>query len=285
MRIRKNAKLTELLFPNAPAGEKLPTHVCRLNQSRWDVMNFFPEKPRPSSSRPKSDGEDSLTANGSLGDSIGAVQSSVASMEKPDFMNIDEKEEVDVRGKLEGNKESPILIDTELGSKRKDKRSSQCKTKTGDVSLLKSCGSIADPSVNQADKQPTRRGGARTTNKRSTSSSSPYEFYYYSGFGPAWSKRRGERAAEPSKTHLKNGLPPLPPAFPEAPAAITTSKSNSNNSSRTNRTSSSSSQFGSKRGFDYVDVDEDEDDDDVNGGTVKKRTRKPVKARSLKSLM
>lgn len=41
MRIRKNAKLSPLLFSShASAPEVLQSHVCQLNQSPWDVIPF-----------------------------------------------------------------------------------------------------------------------------------------------------------------------------------------------------------------------------------------------------
>lgn len=115
----------------------------------------------------------------------------------------------------------------------------------------------------------TRRLRGRTK-KGTSSTSNPYEYYYYSGFGPLWGRKRGggDKGSE-SKVVVDNS---------------TTSATNQTPSS----TPSSSSQIDTKE-FDYVDdddVDDDEDDDDCSGGdTGKKRVRKPVKARSLKSLM
>ncbi|KAF4386678.1 hypothetical protein F8388_006633 [Cannabis sativa] len=41
MRIRKNAKVSPLLFSShASAPEVLQSHVCQLNQSPWDVIPF-----------------------------------------------------------------------------------------------------------------------------------------------------------------------------------------------------------------------------------------------------
>ncbi|KAF2315283.1 hypothetical protein GH714_038698 [Hevea brasiliensis] len=78
MRIRKNAKLSSLVFSHASEPEALQTHVCQLNQSPWDVIPFAQET-CPSSLH-QLEGEDSFNGNGSLGDSIGAVESSAASL-------------------------------------------------------------------------------------------------------------------------------------------------------------------------------------------------------------
>ncbi|KAL2487587.1 uncharacterized protein Fot_40879 [Forsythia ovata] len=44
MRIRKNAKISPLIYAasSLKPGTVLQTHVCPLNQSPWDVMNFSP---------------------------------------------------------------------------------------------------------------------------------------------------------------------------------------------------------------------------------------------------
>jgi hypothetical protein len=103
--------------------------------------------------------------------------------------------------------------------------------------------------------------------------SNPYEFYYYSGFGPLWARKRGDRglggAADASKSN-------------EAAKLVDSMTINTTRSS----TPSSSSQIDNNNDdFDYVDDDDDDDEDDANGDSGKKRMRKPVKARSLKSLM
>jgi hypothetical protein len=118
-----------------------------------------------------------------------------------------------------------------------------------------------------------RRARARAGKKGSSSSSNPYEFYYYSGFGPLWARKRGDRglggAADASKSN-------------EAAKLVDSMTINTTRSS----TPSSSSQIDNNNDdFDYVDDDDDDDEDDANGDSGKKRMRKPVKARSLKSLM
>ncbi|KAJ6940398.1 hypothetical protein NC651_006517 [Populus alba x Populus x berolinensis] len=106
-----------------------------------------------------------------------------------------------------------------------------------------------------------RRGRAKSAKKGSSSNSNPYEFYYYSGFGPLWGKRRGDRDAvnKNEDKDVDNGT------IIDSMTPNTTPFS-------------SSSPIENNRQFDYVEEEEDED-------SGKKRMRKPVKARSLKSFM
>lgn len=79
----------------------------------------------------------------------------------------------------------------------------------------------------------------------------PSGYYYYSGFGPLWGKRRGSASrGEPSN-------------------ASSTAPSSSTGDNHDNE-------------LDFHDIDED---DGVGGQGVGRKRRKPVKARSLKSLM
>lgn len=119
-----------------------------------------------------------------------------------------------------------------------------------------------------------RRGRAKAGKRGSSSGSNPYEFYYYSGFGPLWGKRRGDRG-EGNKSEGKdagNGS-----CIAAAAAAVA--------SPQNTTPSSTSSPIERNEKFDYVDEDDDEEDTNENGDSGKKRMRKPVKARSLKSLM
>jgi len=113
-----------------------------------------------------------------------------------------------------------------------------------------------------------RRGRAKSAKKGSSSNSNPYEFYYYSGFGPLWGKRRGDRDAvnKNEDKDVDNGT------IIDSMTQNTTPFS-------------SSSPIENNRQFDYVEEEEEDDDDDKEEDSGKKRMRKPVKARSLKSFM
>ncbi|GKU88044.1 hypothetical protein SLEP1_g2354 [Rubroshorea leprosula] len=200
------------------------------------------------------EGDDSFTGNDSLGDSIGAIESSAASM-----MDSDERAAADMGALVIMPKSDKVLDDNEevkFGRQREGKNADHYgNTTNGKTSTEKQLGL-------------GRRGRPRVTKRGSTSASNPYEFYYYSGFGPSWGKRRGERGGgEASKNGTKE-------AENNSNEIVTTQKNS--------RTSSFSSQIDDdNEEFDFID-DEDEEEYEVNG---RKRMRKPVKARSLKSLM
>ncbi|OMO78791.1 hypothetical protein CCACVL1_14097 [Corchorus capsularis] len=276
MRIRKNAKLSSMIYPDGSRRESV--HVCQLNQSPWDVIPFS-EEPYPSSIHHQFETEDSFNGNGSLGDSIGAVESVASMMEsedkailKAEGMIIDDNDDTDEVIKIGEEFVFRSQCDEEDDSRQEG--------------LLKSCSNINHS--NDSENNPSsltnkkaeknnqltgsRRGRARAARRGSSSAASnPYEFYYYSGFGPLWGKRRGggsDRAGEISKNIEAKDVE-------NNSSAITT---------QNNTTPSSSSQIDNNEEFDYVD-DEDDEEDDENGDSGKKRMRKPVKARSLKSLM
>ncbi|XP_030548068.2 uncharacterized protein LOC115753558 isoform X2 [Rhodamnia argentea] len=325
MRIRKNAKLSSVLRSQAaPPEAPLPSHVCLLNQSPWDVLPFsFPDALPPSSSslpQQLDGGEDSFTANGSsFCDSLGAVDS-VASM-----MAVDAVDETIIVSKLGGRAYDRMNIEdrTNISSyeaqnggdfdgdfsfkvccNKTDGKRWQCKKDAVDghylcqhhLSQLKSyittaaadeeeeeddsnaayAGDSASRKLDKSSASTGRRGRPRGAKKNSSSSAavaaaaaaSSNQFYYYSGFGPSWGKRRssGRAGDQPRRPEGRAGGSPQP-----TPPRI------------------------GGEGIDYVDyhmddddeeVEEEEDDDDDDGGdSGKKRMRKPVKARSLKSLM
>ncbi|XVE77170.1 hypothetical protein DITRI_Ditri13aG0040200 [Diplodiscus trichospermus] len=271
MRIRKNAKLSSLLYPQGSRSDSV--HVCQLNQSPWDVISF-PQEPYPSSFHRQFEAEDSFNGNGSLGDSIGAIES-VASM-----MESEDKAIMKVEGMVIGDNgdNDGMKIIKQFGFKGK------CE-ELEEKELLKSCNNSCDSGNNpsslttkKADKNypitGNRRGRGRATKKGSSSTASnPYEFYYYSGFGPLWGKRRGAAAAAGEMSKNINEAKEVE----NNSSAITTQHKTTS--------SSSSSQIDNNEEFDYVDDEEDDDEDDENGDSGKKRMRKPIKARSLKSLM
>ncbi|KAK8650553.1 hypothetical protein V6N13_140185 [Hibiscus sabdariffa] len=271
MRIRKNKKLSSLIC--SPQGSRPETvHDCRLNQSTWDVIPL-PQEPHPSYLHHQFEYEGVFNGDGSVGDSTGAVES-VATM----------------AGSREGAimKVGGMVIDdnddsNEIKTAKQFGFDNQCEDEADKESnLLKSCSSNSDSGnniINPGKNQPTgsRRGRARASGKGPSSASNPYEFYYYSGFGPSWGKKRrgGGKVKGIGKNHVEH-------------------KEVENNGSvitaQNNPALSSSSQIDDNEEFDYADEDEEEEeeeeeDDDENGDNGKKRMRKPIKARSLKSLM
>ncbi|GLT46580.1 hypothetical protein SLA2020_203240 [Shorea laevis] len=266
MRIRKNAQLG---LRGLSQGSALPVrqaHACQLNQSPWDVMSFG--APEGNSRNPllplQFEGEDSLNGNGSLGDSMGAVES-VASM-----IDSDERAAADVGGLvIDDNDTIKVFGDNEedkFGLESEDRRHEQN-------------GGTKGKRVAEKQAPLSRRGRPRSVKKGSSSANSnPYEFYYYSGFGPLWGKRRGERGGgggEVSKNDTK-----------EVDDTKEIDEHNGTTNTHQNNTSSSSSSQinGNTEEFDFMD-DEDEEEYEEEDDGKRKRMRKPVKARSLKSLM
>ncbi|KAJ7962427.1 putative Membrane lipoprotein [Quillaja saponaria] len=290
MRIRKNAKLSPLLFSEGGSlpVESFQSHDCQLNQSPWDVIPFGPDSNQL-------EGEDSFTGNVSLGDSIGAVES-VASMmdiEEKDFpkienMVVEDKHKVLVGDN--GDRSEEQIHGIAIASSDDDKRDKNLKidgngsnnnhsnrhssnyhhSPSCSTSTSKKAAAAAAAAAAGARRARVRAG------KKASSSSNPYEFYYYSGFGPLWGKRRGDRSGVSDTKCIENDVAaPTTTGMTTSANVVTTSTTQSSNSS------TSSSEMDNEDQFDYVDDDEE---DDRSAGK-KKRMRKPVKARSLKSLM
>ncbi|KAG5622142.1 hypothetical protein H5410_007360 [Solanum commersonii] len=295
MRIRKHAKISPLHYASSvflqQHGALLQPHVCQLNQSPWDVITFpaedlqndniinhhtLPPPPAqaPSSSSYKLDGYDSCAVNGTFYDS---ELSSITSMKLE--VNDSKRKEMDY------SENNNIVSDVPADSGNFDKDGNanitamcvkndgkgwQCSreskrghnlcehhfaqvlkkqySSSNNESAHSTTTSTAAGAVAAAETTQSSRGRPHRPKKSSSS-----EFYYYSGFGPLWGKKRGSSS---------------------------TGKS-------TQGAQSSSSQMDNE-GFDYIEDDEGDNDDDeeIENSKLKiKRTRKPIKARSLKSLM
>ncbi|KAG7025993.1 hypothetical protein SDJN02_12491, partial [Cucurbita argyrosperma subsp. argyrosperma] len=282
MRIRKNAKLSPLLFL---AVESIPevhlqTHVCQLNQSPWDVIPLHQH-----ATNQLEEAEDSFVENASLGDSIGAVDS-VASMEgsaKFSNNNIIITDESEVMADKDGDNREDLdengdgfekLVDSSWKCKkqiREEDYSSFSPDHHRHRTLPRSSENNYYPTPNNCSRtkksatgdtawrltRPTRVS-KKAVSAAAVGGSNPYEFYYYSGFGPQWGKKRQERGGGSSENTM--GI-----------------RSNATTPSEINSAD-----------LDYVeeeDDDDDEEEEDGEGDGGKKRMRKPVKARSLKSLM
>ncbi|KAM2005474.1 hypothetical protein ACFX15_000651 [Malus domestica] len=302
MRIRKNAKVSPLLFTShAPAAGHLHPHVCQLNRNPWDVIPLGPESDQW-------EVEESFYG-GSFSDSIGAVES-VASMrdatEERRLEMIEEPVAEDVEFEKDSNKAAGEMEVEEgrMGSmccQRNDGRGWQCKKKAKQgqsfcnhhLSLLRSNyivkangnGNSRDNGINHnisSSKAPAavsgvvqlENGGRRRRKKaKKESASNPYEFYYYSGFGPCRNRKRGcDKEREETKavgeiatnTSSATTSPPPPPPHESGPRSPLSPIANGE--------------------FNY---DDEDDDDELDGSSEsgRRRMRKPVKERSLKSLM
>ncbi|TKY63947.1 hypothetical protein E2542_SST13832 [Spatholobus suberectus] len=283
MRIRKNAKLSPLLFSSCLQGGSVPveTHVCQLNQSPWDVIPF-------DSDSIQFQPDDSFTAgnNGSAGDSFGAVESSVASM-----MDADKTEHTTTRTIMADNnsKVAPNNGATSLASpclgfdgkgwpcKNEAKQGQSFCEQHLSLSLPASYNNKKSQAQAQARRAKTRGAGKKAA---AGASSNPYEFYYYSGFGPLWGKRRGDRNGEGSRNGVNSTMVGSDNAVAGTDDVVDDDINDSVVPSGV-AVVPSVSEMDNEGIIDYEDDDEEEVDDDSG----KKRMRKPVKARSLKSLM
>ncbi|KAG8389178.1 hypothetical protein BUALT_Bualt02G0202000 [Buddleja alternifolia] len=120
------------------------------------------------------------------------------------------------------------------------------------LSLMKNyTNNLANSTIKKPEKPVVFRPRPKRTS--TLASSNPHEFYYYSGFGPRWGKTRGESS--------KNYGSSTPKILKHELDLLILSRI----------------------------IDEDfncaEDEDEENRESTKKRARKPIKARSLKSLM
>ncbi|KHN26945.1 hypothetical protein glysoja_031022 [Glycine soja] len=115
-------------------------------------------------------------------------------------------------------------------------------------------------------------------------SSNPYEFYYYSGFGPLWGKRRGDRNGGEGSKNSSVGVENS--TMVESKNGVGGADDGINDNVASVEVGPSVSEMEHEGIIDYVDDDEEEEGEEEGvDDSGKKRMRKPVKARSLKSLM
>ncbi|KAF9615310.1 hypothetical protein IFM89_022726 [Coptis chinensis] len=303
MRIRKHARISSLsppcsLIPCSSSSSSAPaTHVCELSRSPWDVIAFTSKSPWDEYQVKLEDKymnyigeEDSVyvfkSAQHCWGDEV--VLKRVKREEQDD--DLEEEEEEEEKKKCSGL----VDYDSEEEEQEEEKRIGVCNKTDGKGWYCKKEAKEGNPlcehhliqlkSYNYSDYTHSRGKssqvkppvGATTTatiaankrrNRGRVSSASPSEFYYYSGFGPSWSKKRSKKGNEIKVKDVEM-------------EAV---------DSDTNAEASSSSMV---HVANYHDYDSDDDDqfeedvcDDSDDDTVrKKRVRKPIKERSLNSL-
>ncbi|CAN8308962.1 unnamed protein product [Cochlearia groenlandica] len=285
MRIRKNTKLSSFY-----GGDRHETYVCNLNQSPWDVIpvtysgdeyssaaeltnlidsSWFlpsPSPPPPPSSYSSPplnihqyNGEDSFNnGNMSLGDSSnGASERSLhdyRSRVSAERLNLIAAEE------YERSPEDPMIL-----SKNNDRKSRAVESN----SPVKSSGDVDQVDVGMPVKP--KRGRPRGSGKKAKALSTaaaptnPYEFYYYSGFGPRWGRRRNGSGGDDKIVMSDEKTTAFNEEVDETAAFNDESRS-----------------FDYEEEEEKYDVIDEEDSDNVK---MNKRGRKPLKERSLKSLM
>ncbi|KAL5766245.1 hypothetical protein ACOSP7_016862 [Xanthoceras sorbifolium] len=285
MRIRKYANLSSIY-----SREILQTYVCKLNQSPWDVIPFSEQSIDTDNSLNQFYREIRFTPDEKVGEKIDEVGSDALLIERKTNSEAEKGMENQV-GSNEGEKI--------LRCSKSDSKGWQCKneSKRGHtlcnhhLHLLQSCNSRSTPknvlSVRKSKNATVRHGQTRAAKKVSTSASNPYDdFYYYTGFGPYRGKNRGEiGGGEANKT--MEGSTGQNNNFSDDKQVICIGDEVDNNKDEKN---------------DEVDNNKDEKNDEVahmdkknnevadDDGNKKdnnrrKRKRKPVKARSLLSIM
>ncbi|XP_045788107.1 uncharacterized protein LOC123883374 [Trifolium pratense] len=271
MRIRKNAKLSPLLHTCSSSllkngsfpAETFQTHVCQLNQSPWDVIPFHSSNFNISSIQFQD--QDTLKN----GDSFGAIDESVvvvaSMMEAEDVVD-------------DNNNNKPAIENFDMMVLDDNNNQQHGGGGGGDkkvVGLKRSSngGGNVGPG-------PRRGRGRPKKSAAGSSSSNNNEFYYYSGFGPLWAKRRSDKFEGEGEEDDSN-------------KSVVTLGGTNNNDDKINVVNHDYNnnvgvEFGCSVDVNVVPCISDEEDyyddycDNENG---KRRMRKPVKERSLKSLM
>ncbi|KAL7151622.1 hypothetical protein ABFS83_04G044100 [Erythranthe nasuta] len=313
MRIRKHAKISPLSNATAPDGTVLVPHGCQLNQSPWDVINFSPPStPQPARPPSQVDRNGVSAGNGSsvnlhlhierqmnawlqppyptypgrrittTAAASGSTSSSAAAAVKVDKMEVDpppprlpplpppaplvavaeKKKQIVFCCKTDG-KNWQCKNEASRGNSMCEHHLSQVKSYSNPT---KKSGKPAAEAPPPPPPPPSRR--ARPKKSSASSSANPYEFYYYSGFGPRWGKKRGEI----NKDGGRNIMPENARNEQEMMAAVGEEDSDE---------------------VEYEEEDEEENNNNNNTNNInnnnnnngRKRVRKPIKARSLKSLM
>ncbi|KAJ0682647.1 hypothetical protein HanPI659440_Chr16g0649751 [Helianthus annuus] len=272
MRIRKNAKTSAFLHTtsNNNNNNLHETTLCLLNQSPWDIITF-PASTHSSSSTSIHLFDDFVTrynvnaaANWSSPDSDKPIIQSVASTKNSNECeydiineNVDKKtrnyesyeKEEDKLGFMKGCvKQEDSFVDIQNDAVCADKKKAQ--------TVPKSCSS----------------------KKRAVNTSKQNEFYYYSGFGPSWGKKRGCTTFNACGTHVTTSS-----NDGDMDMDVDEGKTRVGPDTTTMKTVWSCQVVPGEEDFDYVEQVNDKEKDKEK--TVKKRGRKPIKARSLKSLM
>ncbi|KAM3251091.1 putative protein isoform X1 [Capsicum annuum] len=249
MRIRKHAKVSPLFYTCSvfPGA-----HLCQLNQSPWDVITF-PDDDNNINQQPLLVAPPPPPAPPS---------SSSYQLDGYDSCAVNETF-CDSQQSREA-KGGHNLCEHHFSQGKKHCSSNKVQYST----TAAAAGSNSDTEVKQtvvaaAEITPSSHGRPHRPKKSSSS-----EYYYYSGFGPLWGKKRG-----PSTGKKKNTTPP----------AAAAAEIYSSHESTTHGEQSSSPQMDNE-GIEHV-KDEDDDAEEVENCKLIKRARKPIKARSLKSLM
>lgn len=296
MRIRKNSRL--VLGGSSSASPSSSSFlVCQLNRSPWDVDSFSPQ----------GEWDDSFALNGSLGESLPASDSlpSGESMElsfeyvkKPAAAVAAAKRERE-GGAVVADEIAAVdeALTTQFCCQRLAKRGhSSCEHHFNKPFPVPPPKKAVAPPLPPSQPITKRRGRPRKVD--AAVAGNPYEFYYYSGFGPRWGKRRGEDNNDVTATAATSSSSAYPKddnGYEDDNNGVEASQIMSEDDSdigydNNNNNSNTNNHYKKKdvviesvvdEELDYIDDDDDEEEE-LYG---RRRVRKPIKARSLKSLM
>ncbi|KAF2324895.1 hypothetical protein P3X46_003546 [Hevea brasiliensis] len=210
MRIRKNGKFSPLTFSH---GVQQP-YMCLLNQSPWDAIPFSQENFQ--SAIHQFERDNSFDGNGSFLDSVQAVKRENEAAVK---MKVDNSETEKNQGKekvLEDREEMEVKKEFKLKlnegentfcNKNKPKQAhsmynhhlTSVKSSTSKVKFSDSgCPDLNNTPLKKS-KTVLDLGRSRAAKRGRSSSSYRHEFYYYSGFGPLWGKKKDRGEGNKSK--------------------------------------------------------------------------------------
>ncbi|KAK4407255.1 Thioredoxin-like fold domain-containing protein MRL7, chloroplastic [Sesamum angolense] len=271
MRIRKHAKISPLIYATSSLkpGTLLQTHVCQLNQSPWDVMSFSPPStPPPPPPLFQVNGDCVSVGNGSSEHCISVGEREFDAGRQWEYSD----DSTTVKAEEDEEEQPPAKNQQIILCCKTDGKSWQCKREAAKgnslcehhLSLVKNYNSLAHHATKKSEKPAPPESRHRPRPKKASTPSNPYEFYYYSGFGPRWGKKRGDQS-----TYKNNGNCIVPKVVDDHEHEREVSRRVDDNGDE----------------FDYVEYeDEDEDDEELEErkGNEKKRMRKRIKARSAK---
>lgn len=300
MRIRKNARRL-VAEGTSPSTSFI---VCKLNRSPWDDDSCFSQFMQDES-------DDSFPFTGSFADSI-PISDSIPSGESMElsFEYIGKELPLsDKRGEDEEEKNEEGLIEAKSISSEVAKQgghhllkyiSPPCPRPPPPRPRPKPASAPIPPLpkkrgrpkkhsfATQVDAAVVGVGGGGANDN--SNNNDPNAYYYYSGFGPSWSKRRGDNGGSKSMSRRNYNS-----------SAVKIGEKNGSRNSNASRVITIEDMDDDKivsknkvvsvvetvvdETLDYIDDDFDDTDDDDGGGLLPKRPRKPIKARSLKSLM
>ncbi|XP_071699486.1 uncharacterized protein [Rutidosis leptorrhynchoides] len=297
MRIRKNAKnISALLYTsttnvssnlniniNAPAAaadnQCLQHNFCELNQSPWDIITFPPSN--SSSSLHQFDNyevdyNDNVAGHRSsivsVGDYKSVAPSKTSELRENDHVK-DSTNDCDEKLGFKDGVSSDDEIEEEIKlCGEMDENGWQCgRVVTKGTAMCELHLSKFQNAEVWPTKKKCRRGlggpviGARPKRAKKRPTANPHDYYYYSGFGPSWGKKRGDGPTVSSGVNIndmdiqeENGKRFEPEMSETRPIELD----------------------------DDIDINDDEKGKlEIFEKKKPKRMRKPVKERSLKSLM